>query len=52
MSVDSLILVEICTKVNYLEVSSSLDLMDVIVLRGIASVGELYTFRSLNVIKV
>lgn len=37
---------------NYLEVSSSLDLMEVIVFRGIVSVGELYTFRSLNVINV
>jgi hypothetical protein len=52
MRVNSLTLDETGTKVNYLEVSSSLDLMDVIVLRGIAYVGELYTFLSLNVIRV
>lgn len=34
---------------NYFDVYSSLDFIDVIYLRGIIYVGELYTFRYLNV---
>lgn len=37
------------TKVNYFDVYSSEDLIEVIVFKGMISVGEEYTFLSLNV---
>ena len=40
------------TKENYLDDYSSADLIDVIAFKGMISVGELYTFLYLNVIKV
>lgn len=45
------IIIYTITKVNYLEVSSSLLFIEVIDFNGITYVGELYTFLYLNVIK-